>query len=752
MSQPYSVIGKRTPRKDAVELVTGAAQYAIDVNLPGMLYGRILRSPYAHAKITAIDTSKALALPGVEAVITYKDVPSVTLTMSQAPSATTGTYAPTDTHILESEVRYVGDEVAAVAATDPFIAEDALDLIQVTYQQLPFVLTPDAALASGAPPVHTELTSNLIAADSKTVNYGSGSADAALAAADNRFSIDVTTPLQPVAPLGPLCGVFDWPSGGGLTAYDGNQGTYITKAELAHYFGIPTNNVKVLDRHMGFGSGMGNAYRYHPIGALLAKMTGKPVKLDTGKAYTFAGAPKMRHPMEAHSTVGINNDGTLKALEVTSTWAKGAYTNGGFTGGVAGTEVSSVYALPGKYAYQTAYTNHSPCGAYRGYGDPQGCFMVETVVNSAAEQLGIDPVVVRSKSVITTGYNNFYAVGLGDCLSRGAAAFGWSWTPFKSKTNTGVKKTGIGCAVGAHTGAGVSASTTNSDSATVMMNTDGTATVISSVVEMGTGVVTNLAMIAAEELGMSLDHVGIEWGDSTFPEAGIQDATRTTHNVGRAVQAAADVVRQQLFGIAATMLNTTPDKLSYGNETIFLTSTPGTMVTYAQILLNANRSLIGTANRPNPTQSMPSDTWFANFAEVSVDTETGEVNLNRMLAAHDIGRVINLATCESQVHGGTIQSLGWSLSEEYVVDNQTGTLLTDSYLDYGLYSIGNTPPIAVLFVESNDPYGPFGAKGIGEPPCNAPAASIASAIYNAVGVWVNPPFTPGKVLQALGKV
>lgn len=749
--QQFSVIGKRIPRLTSIPLVRGMAKFSCDVSLPGMLYGRILASPYAHAKITAIDTSKAAALPGVKAVITYKDVPVARMSMSTTPP-----YAPTDTYILEDEVRYVGDEVAAVAATDPYIAEDALDLIQVTYQQLPFVLTTDDAMKSNAPLVHatnatypSTTTSNVIAELSGVRAAGVGDPNKALAASDYTYENDRSVPRQPVVPIGPhTTSVFDWPAGGKLTVYDSSQGTYCTKRALIAVLGLAESQIEVIDQYGGY-FGMGNSYRFHPLGALLAMKTRRPVKIEEGKKFEFAGSPKMRHPAKAHSKLGINKDGTLQALMVDSVWEKGAYALGGTTASVGATGVTTVYQLPGQYAYKVVYTNCPPSGAFRGYGCPQGHFFTETLVNQAAETLGIDPVTIRLKSIMKTGYMGAVACGLGDCLTQGAAKFGWSgnWKPFKNKTDTGVTRSGIGCIVGAHTTGG----TTANQSASVVMNVDGTATVLTSVTEMGTGVVTILAMIAAEELGLKPEHVTVDWGNSLLPEAQTQSATKTTHTLGKAVQLAANQAKQQLFAVAATMLNVPADQLSASNETIFVTADPTKKVSMAAVCLKAPHSVVGSAVRPIPPATSVSNVWYATFAEVKVDTETGDVTIVRMVLAHDVGRVINLNTVENQIEGGAIQALSWALGSEYVIDGPTGTSLTRNYLDYGLYAMGDTPPLDMVLVESNDPFGPYGAKGIGEPAHNGPAVAIASAIYNAIGVWVDPPFTAANVLHTLGK-
>jgi xanthine dehydrogenase molybdenum-binding subunit len=739
MSASFKVVGTRVPRIDGASLVTGSAKFSNDVILPNMLYGRILKSPYPHANITAIDTSKALALPGVKAVITYKDVPNLTITGSQ--SAPFGT---SDRYILENIVRHVGDPVAAVAATDPFTAEAALDLINVTYQQLPFVVTATDAVAPGAPLVHSNVAGNVYSTGSG--NYGTGSASTAMAASAYTYKLTRSTQKEIMTPMQPFCTVFDWPPGGKLTVYDAQQGSVLTAAVLGYYLGIGESQIEVKDQWMGCGLGI-NAYRYHPIGAILARKAGLPVKMEPGQVYHFISDTKTRAAGVATTQVGINSNGTLQALICNATYDKGAYGSAS----TSNESLSILYNLPASLTYQTVETDTPGTGACRGVGNPQGNFFVETVVNQAAETLGLDPLTIRLNSAITTGYNGLVAVGLTDCLNKGATAFGWAgaWQPYKSKTNTGPVMTGLACVCGPHD----TGSTGANQSAAVMMNADGTATVMVSAVEMGQGLPTTMAMIAAEELGMQYQHVGIEWGNSSLPEDQSEAATRTTHNVGKAVQNACDNLMAQLMTVAATALGTTASNLSYGNETIYVTASPTQSVTYQAVMLKASRSLIGYGvyGTPHPS-SVVEQIWYALFGEVTVDTGTGDVNVKRMVMAHDVGQVLNLNGCENQAYGGAYEALGWGLSSLYSVDSVTGIPLTTDYLNYGVYPLDQTFPMTPLMVSSNDAYGPFGAKGIGEAPHNGPLALVASAIYNAIGVWVDPPFTAAAVLKALGKV
>jgi len=708
-----------------------------------MLYGKLLRSPYAHAKITSIDTSKAEALAGVKAVVTYKDAPSKPL-----PNNPSGVPSPSDLYVLEDEVRYVGDEVAAIAAVDPFTAEDALDLIQITYQQLPAVFSPSDALKEGAPEVHAG--GNLVQSQSGVISKF-GDAEAIFASSDLKVEHDTSTPRQPVAAIAPHVAVASWPNGGTLTVWDSCQCTYDRRNELAYVFDLPMDKVKVISEYCGTGFAESNCYRYLAIAALLSKKSQRPVKLEPGKYYQFSGSQKMRHPTVAHTKIGLASDGTMKALVVDSLWEKGAYASGGISVPVR-RATYQLYMLASKYVYKTAYTNTPPCGAYRGYGNPQVHFFIETAVNRAAEEFGLDPVEIRSKSHVVQGYDGAASVGLEECLRRGADAFGWAskWKPFKSKSETGVKRRGVACAIGVHT---TGAFAGQAQSAVVMMNQDGTAVLMTAASEMGTGVVTALAQIVAEELGARFEDINVVNGSTELPECAVQSATRTVHTLGKGVQIAAADAKQKLFSVAAGLLNVSISELSSKDSIIFVTTDPNKKLTFKEVMGKAPRALVGYGRYPGPpAPPVHSEVYYANFAEIEVDTETGEVSVLRMLQANDVGRVINLNTLENQIQGGLIQSLGWSLAEEYVMDGPTGAPLTTNYLDYGHFSLALTPQLDVIPVESNDPYGPFGAKGVGETANNMPAAVISSAIYNAIGKWLDPPFTPAKVLKALGKV
>jgi len=744
-----SVVGKKVKRNNGPELLTGQGKFSIDMSRPNMLYGRILYSPYPHANITAIDTSKAEALPGVKAVVTYKDAPSKPI-----PSF------PSDMMVLDKKVRFVGDEVAAVAATDPFIAEDALDLINVTYQQLPAVFTPSDALKEGAPKIHE--TGNIVT--EQTFDIVVGDPSNALSHSDHVYESDVSTPRQPVVGINPQVALAEWSSDGSLIVWDSSQHVYGRARELAYTFDLPLTKVTVISEYCGCGFGEDNKFRYLAIAALLAKKAQRPVKVEPGKSYQFEASTKKRHPATAHVKLGINNDGTITAIDVDSVWDKGAYAAGGtFVPIVGGGATFGLYRVADtRYACKAVYTNNPPSGAFRGYGDPQGHFMVETLINRAAEDMGMDPVQIRMKNHVQVGdmcwseamfgLGALTSTGLDECLTKGAEKIGWAtkWKPFKAKTETGTYKTGVGMAALVHTTGEIAEDT----SATMMMYKDGTAAVLTSVSEIGTGVATVLAQIAAEELGVNYEDVKMVIGNTNLPEAACEDATKTVHTTGEAVRRAAAEVKGQLFQIAAKLLGVQASDLASKGGVIYVVSDPTKSKKVSEVTSDPSYvgSIVGRGRIRAPETDKHAMAFGANFVEVGVDTDTGEVDILQMVTAHDVGRAVNPMTLENQAQGGVIQGLGMAIAEEYVIDQATGASLTSNYLDYGLISIATAPPIDVVVAEPIDPLGPFGAKGIGECPLILPITTVSSAIYNAIGKWLDPPFTPAKVLKALGKV
>lgn len=746
MADNLLVVGKALKRVNGPQLITGRAKFSIDEFRDNMLYGRILTSPYPHANITAIDVTKALALPGVKAVLTYKDVPSVPF--------------PPDLKVLDSKVRFVGDEVAAVAATDPFIAEDALDLISVTYEKLPAVFTPADALMSGAPKIHD--SGNIV--ESQTFDIPVGDPATALSKSDHVYEGDFATPRQIIAGINPQVALAEWSADGVLSVWDSNQCVYDRQAELSPVLGIPRNNIRVLSEYCGCGFGEDNKFRYLAIAALLAKKAGAPVKVEPGKSYQFEASPKKRHPTTSHVKLGINNDGTLTAIDFDGVWDKGGYAAGGQSVPVVGGGATfGLYRIADvRYACKVVYTNNPPSGAFRGYGDPQGHFPVEILINRAAEDLGLDPVQIRLKNQVqvgdmawseaTFGLGALTSVGLGDCLTQGAQKIGWSskWKPFKAKTETGTLRSGMGTAIYIHTTGEIAEDT----SASIMMYSDGTADVMTSVSEMGTGVATVLAQIAAEALGVKYEDIRMVTGSTDLPEAACQDATKTVHTTGEAVRRAAVEVKQQVFDVAASILNVQPGQLSAGDRKVFVTSQPSNSVDLVDVLADPRivRSLVGRGKIRSPEGDLHAMAFGSNFVELQVDTETGDLNIVQMVTAHDVGKVVNPLTILNQAHGGTIQGLGMAVAEDFVIDQSTGISLTSNYLDYGMPSSNNYPPIDAIMVEPIDPLGPYGTKGIGETPIILPITTVGSAIYNATGKWMDPPFTPARILKALGKV
>jgi xanthine dehydrogenase molybdenum-binding subunit len=372
------------------------------------------------------------------------------------------------------------------------------------------------------------------------------------------------------------------------------------------------------------------------------------------------------------------------------------------------------------------------------------------VINKACEDLGLDPLQLRLQNACVTGYFGTTSCNIKDCMTQAAQQFGFTWKAFKDKTDTGVKRKGTAIVAGSHGCGGASPK----QSAVISMNKDGTAQVQISAGECGMGVETVLAQIAADSMGLNLSDITVNYGTSEYPDSGSTGGSAATHNMGNAILAAAQDCKTQLFSVAAGILGVTADKLSSAKSLIFVTADPTKNTTFLAVMGKATSNIVGKGvgiTFPVTTPSTHTQAYFAMCIEVEVDTETGEVTILRSNYAHDIGKVINPNTCNNQAVGGVIDSFGLTLSEEFVLDTQTGIPLTVNYLDYGLYSISNVPQLDVIWVEKPDPYGPFGAKGVAECSTVLSMCVIVSAVYNAIGKWIEPPVTPAKVLKALGK-
>lgn len=775
-----NVVGHSVERPDAYDKVTGGKGYPVNVKLPGMLHAKILRSPYAHARIVGIDASRAEKLPGVKAVLLSKDVPQVKF----CPVFFVPVDAPSmvlDFDVMNGEVvRYVGQPVAAVAATTAEIAEAALSLIDVEYEELPAVFTPEAAMQPGAPQLHPGAANNV----AKNPSFVAGDVEKGFAEADFVFEGVYETQRQHTCYMEPRVCVAEMDRQDNVTIHVTTQHLFGTREKLAYALKLPESKVKVIKSPYiggGFGGKLELSYM-EPIATLLSKKSGgRPVRLEQTRHEDFITTT--RNPIKVYLKTGVKKDGTFTARYARSVLDCGAYAT-------HGAEVIMVHGAFGLFFNyhaphthwegQTVYTNNMIGGGFRGYGAPQGSFAVESQIDEICDKLGLDPIEMRLKNARKQGephpFNPAFTIatyGLEDCLRQGAAKIDWPGRR-SARGGDGVRKRGFGMAVHPVWVSGCMGfpDIYEHSGAIIKLNRDGTADLASAAMDIGSGQITTLCQIAAEELGLPAGAVRMSSGCDTdnVPFDAPTHASRVTYSAGNAVKAAAAAAKKRLFEVVATMMEVSPDDLEVANGTVSVKGAPGKSVTVAEAAQRAESPFVQmTAEGPkettigekgtivgiaslSPTSNPPP--CAAQFVEVEVDTETGEVKVLHAVYAHDIGRVINPAAAEGQVEGGFQQGMGYALMEHIQFDPETGACLTSDFLDYKMPTAVEMPRrIDSIFIETDEPSGPFGAKSLSECCVITPAPAIANAIFDAIGVRFRQlPITPEKVLAGLGKL
>jgi len=757
VSQELSVVGKRRPRLDGAAMATGAVKYTADIKLPGMLIGKVLRSPYPHAKILKIDKSRAEKLPGVEAVITREDVPATIFNRSHLSFLLERPEMDIpDENIFSDKARYIGDEVAAVAAINESIAEEALELIDVEYEVLPAVFDPIEAMKPNAPRVH-DFAENNIACHIPCVE-SHGDVEKGFQEADYIVEETFRTSKQKHCHLEPHACVASFDTTGRLTVWSPCQQPFLCRRGLAMLFDMPEGLIKVLTPYVGgaFGSRLG--FNGEHICVALAKKTGKPVKLESTREEDFI-AHESRQPFIQTGKIGVKKDGTITALQMKMITHAGAYfTQSGATTGVCMSDFSGPYRCQNLSAEaDIVYTNTAISGGFRGYGDPQAMWVLEQLVDIAAEKVGMDPTEFRLKNHKQAGeYGKagfpIETCALDECIRIGAQRIGWKEK--RARKKDGVRRRGVGMAIAMHV-TGAQNSLLEHANAFVKLNEDGSANLAVSACDMGQNPLGALAQIAAEELGVTAEDIHIVTGDTdtTMFDVG-QHASRTLYMIGNAVQRAAAEAKRQLLERTAKMLGVSGDELEVKNRRIYVKAAPQKGVSVAEVTRDAIYNFKGEClNISGSCSWEPRDNPFpfqAAFAEVGVDTETGEVKVLKMVVAHDIGRAINPATVEGQLEGGIMQGIGYALTEDFAINKDSGIVESNNFTTYKIPSTLDMPEIEVILVEQPVPSGPFGAKSVGESGLVAIAPAIANAIYNAVGVRVTDlPITPEKILKAL---
>jgi CO/xanthine dehydrogenase Mo-binding subunit len=737
MSSEFRVIGKPQPKLDGFEKVTGRAKYASDFSLPGMLCVKVLRSPHPHARVVNIDTSKALALPGVKAVLTHKDI---------AANPRWNPVYP----ILTDVARFVGDDIALVAAVDEDTAVEALGLIKVDYQVLPFVLDPEEALKASAPKLFPE--GNLVGGKPTVVSRGDVAKG--FAEADLVYEARYKTPILQHASNEGRVAIAQW-EGGRLTLWDSTQAPFEVQKAVAKALKIPQSKVHVMCEFMGGGFGdKSSPGRQSVQAAIVARKTGRParIELDREECY-LEGLHRYAAIMDLK--YGVKKDGTLTAIEAKVVADGGAYAVFGLAAlGVLQIPMD-VYRCPNmKGEGYTVNTNNPATGPMRCVGHPQGTFAQEVHMDVIAQKLGMDPVELRLKNYAKLEDGDqfkkipFTSNGMEECITRGAEAFQWKEKMQKAASQSGPVKKGFGVAVHACGHGGMPPGMPLSGM--VRINADGTVNVFSGATELGCGQKTTMTMIAAEELGMLLSDVYVTTADTDkTTDTGSTSGSRQTITGGTGVKMAAADAKNQLLDVAAAELKADKKNLSIRDSMIYVAGSEKGIPVDQIAAKMPGGVIFGRGYMKIPTDVF-FHTFAAQFAEVEVDTRNGHVKVIKIVAAHDLGRVINPLTAENQIEGGVIQGMAFGLAEDQIYDKATGICVNPNHLNYKLMTIKDVPEIVPIMVESVDKYGPFGAKGIGEPPYSPPAPAIANAIYNAIGVRCSElPITNRAILMGL---
>jgi CO/xanthine dehydrogenase Mo-binding subunit len=757
----YSVIGKPMRRVDAVEKACGKTSYMDDLVLPGMLHGKVLRSRYAHAKVVDINTSKAERLPGVRAVITSRNTKMVKFGVSPAD--------PQDEYVLAvDKVRYIGDSVAAVAAVDEDTAEEALELIDVEYEELPVVLHPEEAMKPGAPILHDECEDNI----PYRVAREFGDVERGFAESDYVREDRLETPMVTPAFLEPQGAVANYdPITGKMTLYMGVQFLWHGRPVIARILGIPEEKLRLIRPYMGGGFGSKSVATFDPTlqAAFLSMRTGKPVKIYRSRDEEFL-TTRAREPLVAYFKTGVKRDGTLVAMDCKHIANSGAYF---YISGINCRQDSGLldilFRCPNvRYDAYVLYTNTIPTGTFRGLTNNAFTYTQNCHLDMLAEDLGMDVVDfylknARQKGDITTADYRLDSCGLTECIEEVVKASGWKEKRSKFPTNRG-----IGFGLAAHTCGSTSG---GSDLSTTVVSVDliGKVKVQSGRGEAGQGNSTMVAMCVAEELGLPLEIIELnEFTDTdTTPFDRGNYGSRGTVQQGNASVAAARDVKRQLFQVIADKLEANPEDLEAEDSRIFVKGSPDRGMSFREAVMAYQASgsslpLIGRGHYDPPTTALDPRTGIGNLsiaygfgarvAEVEIDPETGQVKVLSLIQASDLGKAINPQILEGSAEGGISQSVGMALFEGIQYDEK-GNVINASYSDYRMPTPLQTPKeIKHIWVETIDPHGPYGAKGIAEVTALGISPAIANAIYDAIGVrFYELPITPEKILNALAK-
>ncbi len=764
------VVHHSVDKVDGISLATGAAQFVADDLPRGTLYAALLGSPHAHANILSIDASEALAMPEVKAVLTWEDVPRVAWTTAgqgfPEPS-------PYDAFCLDKKVRFVGDRVAAVAATTPEAAREALEKIAVEYEILPAIFDPRKSMDDGAPVIHDEPEASIPIPVpfepernlASSVSASMGDVDAALAASHVTAEGEYEFHQCQHCPMEPHVALTRIDERGRLEIRTSTQVPFHVRRIVAARLEMDAGQIRVIKPRIGGGFGAKQEVLIEDVCSALTLKTGKPVLLEYTRAEEFISS-RTRHGMFIKLRTGADADGKVTAIDLQVLMDSGAYGGHALTvSSNAGSKTLPLYRWNAiHFKAETVYTNKPTGGAYRGYGATQAYFPLEVQMDQLAEQLGMDPLEFRRMNHIQEGESSpifevlgegkagvaqsITSCGLPECITRGAEAIGWA--KGRQREQTGPIRRGIGMAALMQ---GSSIPEIDMGAAWMKMNDDGSFNLHVGATDLGTGSDTILSQIAAEVLTVSVDRIMCHSSDTdTTPFDVGAYASSTTYLSGTAVQKVAEKIRREIAKVGAQILNVPLEMVSVEDGAVV--GPGGKRATFRQIavrsLYEEDQHQIQAVASHITHQSPPP--FSAHFAEVEVDTETGDIRVVRYVAAVDCGMALNPRLAEGQTEGGVLNGISHTLTEEYHYDEK-GRMLNPDFNNYKIFSTRDLPELTTILVDAPEPSGPYGAKSVSEICINGPAPAIANAIYDAIGVRINDlPFTPEKILQAMGKL
>ena len=740
----YRVIGTRPVRPDGVDKVTGRAQYGADIRLAGMLWGRVKRSPHAHARIGRIDTSKAEALPGVHAVITSQDLPSAEDRVEDVGESAVNLRELSANVLAQDKVLYRGHAVAAVAAVNRHVAAQAADLIEVEYEVLPPVLDARDAMRADAPLLDQHRRTRSMAGGSDEPSniaahyqFVTGDPEQAFAEADAVVERDYTTRMVHQGYIEPHASTATWASDGQITVWTCTQGAFAVRDQCAAILDVPVSKIRVIPTEIGGGFGGKTVVYLEPVAAMLAKRSGRPVKLQMDRTDVFE-ATGPTSGVHARVRMGATRDGRITAADIELVYEAGAYPGSPVMAGCM--TALAPYDIPNSVinGYDVV-VNKPKVAAYRAPGAPAAAFAIEQAIDELAEMLDIDPLRFRLTNSSREGTRGpggrpHPRIGHEECLEAALASAHYN-APLEGPSR------GRGVASGFWFNGGMRSSVT------VIVNSDGTVSLVEGSTDIG-GSRAALAMQLAETLGIPVEDVKPTVADTDA--VGYNDVTggsRVTFATGIAVHEAGMEVRRQLIERAAAHWNVPSGDITYDDGRLVCSSDGGKSATFAEMTREVLRTGAPLAATGSTVGRGVGGAFSTQIADVEVDPETGKVQVLRYTVVQDAGTAIHPSYVEGQMQGGVVQGIGWALNEEYYYDD-AGRMANASFLDYRMPTALDVPMIDTIIVEVPNPRHPFGVRGVGEVPIVPPLAAIANAVYRATGVrQTELPMSPRRILE-----